>query len=370
LNAGLGDDRVTVGLEEGTDGFFVLNAEGGRNPFGATGAAPLAAGAGAGAPSDDDVIDASTSTLPIILFGGPGNDEITGGSAADLIFGDFGRVHFFDETTGELISVLGFGGRGDTISSAIVSAKLAFTPDTLTTDGTQDPLLRNLGGADILRGGPDQDVLIGGAAGDWIDGNGDEDLIFGDNVHLDRQAELFQDFRNPRFRTLLAPSDPGDPREFASIYGSDGEPQVDDSARLDPAGSPVWGDWEITLLDHSKAHEDAGPNAFGDDYIAGGPDRHDLRPARRRHDPRRRLDRERAGRAGSGSGRLRAYARRADPVPDPDRDVEGPLQPRALGRGRERRGRLHRGQRRQGHDLREPGPGRHRGRQLDAVLAR
>jgi hypothetical protein len=259
LNAGLGDDDVTVSLDAETDGFFVVNAEGGSDPFGASAAAPLAPLSALGGTSDDDVIDASASTLPLILFGGPGDDEITGGSSADLIFGDFGRVHFFDEATGDLVSVLGFGGRGDTISSAIVSAKLAFTPDTLTTGGTQDPLLRNLGGADILRGGPDQDVLIGGADDDRIDGNGEEDLIFGDNVHLDRQGERFQDFRSPRFRTLLAPPDPaGDPREFVSIYDADGEVQVDGALRTDPAASPVWGDWEITLLDHSKALQDAG----------------------------------------------------------------------------------------------------------------
>ena len=65
LNTGLGDDEVTVELEEGTDGFFVLNTQGPHDPVTET---------------DDDDVDASASTLPLIIFGGAGIDDITGGS--------------------------------------------------------------------------------------------------------------------------------------------------------------------------------------------------------------------------------------------------------------------------------------------------
>ncbi len=65
LNTGLGDDEVTVELEEGTDGFFVLNTQGPHDPVTET---------------DDDDVDASASTLPLIIFGGAGIDSFTGGS--------------------------------------------------------------------------------------------------------------------------------------------------------------------------------------------------------------------------------------------------------------------------------------------------
>ena len=60
LNTGLGDDTVTVELEEGVDGFFVLNTQGPHTP---------------GTETDDDDVDASASTLPLIVFGGVGIDD-------------------------------------------------------------------------------------------------------------------------------------------------------------------------------------------------------------------------------------------------------------------------------------------------------
>ena len=46
--------------------------------------------------SDDDIVDASTSTLRMYLFGGDGSDQLTGGTADDIIFGDHGQIDFFD----------------------------------------------------------------------------------------------------------------------------------------------------------------------------------------------------------------------------------------------------------------------------------
>ena len=78
---------------------------------------------------------------------------------------------------------------------------------------------------------------------------------------------------------------------------------------------------------------------YGDDYIAGGGGRrHDLRPARQRHDPGRRLDR-RDGR------RLPAPAARPAPAPAAAATCLARASPEH--RGRHRRRRLHRGRRRQ-----------------------
>src|ERR1041385_7851740 len=77
LNSGLGADQVKVGLKTGTDGFFDLNAQDGN-----------------------DQADASSSTRPLVIFGGKGDDTINGGQGGDLIFGDEGRLIHADPTTG------------------------------------------------------------------------------------------------------------------------------------------------------------------------------------------------------------------------------------------------------------------------------
>ena len=55
---------------------------------------------------------AAESTLPLIIFGGLGNDDIIAGQNEDIVFGDLGRVQYVDGA-GNLIAVYGFGGRGD-----------------------------------------------------------------------------------------------------------------------------------------------------------------------------------------------------------------------------------------------------------------
>ena len=45
---------------------------------------------------DDDTVNAHASTLPLVVFGGQGNDAIHGGTGGDLVFGDRGLVLWFD----------------------------------------------------------------------------------------------------------------------------------------------------------------------------------------------------------------------------------------------------------------------------------
>jgi hypothetical protein len=268
LYTGFGDDTVTVDIDA-DDGFFSLNTQGAGSLLNGSVNAVAAAAAYNNSPSDNDFVDASASTMPQFLFGGLGNDHLIGGEAADVIFGDFGRVLFFAESGPDAvpIDVLGVGGRSDVVSSDSTSvAKLAFTPDTLLPDGTIDLSLRTMGGMDILEGREGEDLIIGGAFDDIIDGGTEDDLIFGDNVYLDRTGAFFQDFTNPRFRTLTGE------RIYGEDAGSnDGEVLIDrNNQYVNPDGSPVWADWEIKLLDHSAADEAGGLNDFGDDYIAGG----------------------------------------------------------------------------------------------------
>jgi len=88
-----------VDLDAGDDdGFFVLNTQGPYNDYLAI--------------TDDDTVIGNNSTLPLVIFGGQGDDTITSGTADDIVFGDRGRVHYFDDE-GELVTILGNGGPGD-----------------------------------------------------------------------------------------------------------------------------------------------------------------------------------------------------------------------------------------------------------------
>ena len=100
-------------------------------------------------------------------------------------------------------------------------------------------------------------------AGDAIDAGDGRDLVFGDNVVLDRTT-TFGNHTSPRFRVLSG----------TKIYSTDlltaGQALVTGTWQLDPAGPPAWSDFRITLLDHDTATQTADDNRFGNDYIAGG----------------------------------------------------------------------------------------------------
>src|SRR5207244_768229 len=95
LSTGLGNDRVTVDLDTGEDDFFVLNTQGPYNDYLAI--------------SDNDTVRGAASTLPLIVFGGQGNDDIETGSGDDIVFGDRGRVHYTDAVS-RLVTLLGNAG--------------------------------------------------------------------------------------------------------------------------------------------------------------------------------------------------------------------------------------------------------------------
>jgi subtilisin-like proprotein convertase family protein len=331
LNTGLGDDTVTVDLDYniGTeadpvidDGFFVLNTQGPYNDFLAI--------------SDNDQVYAADSTLPLVIFGGQGRDIIVGGQANDIIFGDRGRVLYFaeettwdytmslDELTNDAGTVLGHGGPGDktdgvkrddffivTVDETIAAANAndrvdgsSVANETLADEdiilgGGNDGLLGEAGpedlrggedddiligdygqivvddylprrvetdpddsekgGGDIIEGGSGQDVVIGGAFGDVLDGNAGEDLIIGDNALLDRTTRT-GDYTNLRFQTL----------QGTLLYDAQDNALIDGTPRDNPDQWPSWSDFALTLRDHSLVVETEGDTNFGDDYIAGG----------------------------------------------------------------------------------------------------
>jgi Ca2+-binding RTX toxin-like protein len=251
LNTGLGDDHITVDLDVGEDGFFVLNTMGGAGSSNPS--------AYDGELSDNDTVRAAASTLPLIIFGGAGHDDIIAGQGDDLVFGDFGRLEYFDGA--ERVAFLGFGGRGEIVSSRVLDPKRVYSVDL------------TLGGTDILEGQGGNDLLIGGAFGDFIDGDAGKDLIFGDAVELVRRdvnpfAMPASAVTDPRFQALLG-------QQIYSQQGANaGEPLNDGVARplryQDGSPLPDWAEYQILELFHSFAIEASADGSFGDDYIAGG----------------------------------------------------------------------------------------------------
>ncbi len=146
LNTGEGDDTITVSLDAATDGFFVLNTQ-----------------------EHNDIVDASDSTLPLIIFGGDGYlDEITGGEGNDVIFGDRGRVYYTDES-GAIVTEIGNGGPGDK------------TDGIAHTDRFEERADASIGGSDTILGGGGDDLIFGEIGDDLIHGGSGSDTIFGDD---------------------------------------------------------------------------------------------------------------------------------------------------------------------------------------------
>jgi Ca2+-binding RTX toxin-like protein len=93
--------------------------------------------------------------LPCTSFS-QGNDTISGGSASDVIIGDYGRIQWVDESN-TIVAIAGLGGYGDAtddIERSIYSIEVVHPP--AETDNLDS-------GSDILYGNGERDVLIGGS---------------------------------------------------------------------------------------------------------------------------------------------------------------------------------------------------------------
>ena len=198
----------------------------------------------------DDTLNGAASTTPLILFGDDGADEITGGSADDLILGDGGRATYLAPT--------GATGFNITLGGAPV---VDYSADARDADYQSLDVVEGFSDSgddvDLIRGLAGDDVIFGGGAGDSIDGGNNRDLVFGDGASLSR-LDGIDDNLDPRFRSLIG----------AQLYGAglnggaEGEALVDIPTNLDAEGLAGWSDWTIDVR-HSIG-------ADGDDVIAGG----------------------------------------------------------------------------------------------------
>ncbi|HET9220026.1 MAG TPA: hypothetical protein VFR18_23810 [Terriglobia bacterium] len=219
-----------------------------------------------------------------IVIGGAGDDPmLDGGSAVDWVVGDDAIFAFVpvegDDGPTRLLSITDPGTIGDDVLLGGPDADVmigGLGDDTITGEGNHDVLIgddatvlfdddgitviriettnRGAGGSDTIDGGADQDIVIGGTGSDFLDGGLHDDLLFGDNVTLILNKNS-GDAITPRFRLLAGGA--------TTIYDANGNPQIG-SRQNRPGGNPVWKDFTITLDATLIAAQ------FGNDVIAGG----------------------------------------------------------------------------------------------------
>ena len=104
-----------------------------------------------------------------IVLGGMADDTIDAGAGMDILLGDNG---FVDYVLAERDPLSGFG---DTDPLDI---------DLISTRAPND------GGADSIDAGADNDIVLGGTAGDAVSGNAGNDLIFGDHGKIEAKDKF------------------------------------------------------------------------------------------------------------------------------------------------------------------------------------
>jgi hypothetical protein len=146
VHCGEGNDTLTIAIDEAYT-VFVANGQGG-----------------------DDILDASSSSVPVILFGDGGRDFLIGGTNNDLIFGDFGRVLWRSPSSNifkanNIAAQAGGGGYGD-----FTDGVLRFVTDAFS-------LAFDEGDSDVIVLGEGDDCAIGGFSDDNISGDLGNDIL-------------------------------------------------------------------------------------------------------------------------------------------------------------------------------------------------
>ncbi|MDV6028998.1 MAG: hypothetical protein F9B45_02590 [Phycisphaera sp. RhM] len=217
LRGGSGNDdlRGGPGLDwidgEGDDDIIDAGAGVGQHLFGGDGNDTIT-GSSDGATTDPDFFD--TNFFGDVIDAGPGNDTVYGLGGADLIRGGVGDDHIESGTGSDHVIA---GGGNDWVFVGFDLGEVVYAgegddtvigsdsgDDELFGEGGQDDLFGQ-GGNDTLRGGLGADVLDGGAGTDRIEGEDgddelrggggpDDQLLGGDGNDLIRGSDDARDF--------------------------------------------------------------------------------------------------------------------------------------------------------------------------------
>jgi Ca2+-binding RTX toxin-like protein len=200
----------------------------------------------------NDTIDFhSLSGIATEVHAGAGNDIITGGSGANLIYGDTGN----DEITGGAAIDRLFGGAGDDCIDGLASDDIIFGEDgndilsggagaDRISGGKGDDAIDGGDNDDVLLAGDGNDVVAGGRGGDIIDAGSGADLIFGDGALQIEDCVLAGGLSNP---TVTVLGDGNGPDDIAGGGGSD-------HIQGDGGNDDIWGDSSFSFT-HTSARD-------------------------------------------------------------------------------------------------------------------
>jgi Ca2+-binding RTX toxin-like protein len=229
--------------------------------------------------SDKDTVYGSTSSVPLIIFGGQDDDMIYGGTGNDIIFGDRGRVVYFDETDGASAVI-----DGNTLTPAALAALETSAKQVLghgdwgdKTDGVIRPanLLvavdPTVGGNDKIEAGPAQDVVFGGQGTDRVSAGRGHDVVLGDNGSLSSPLGVARRIETIARTIGGADTIVGGPDDDILVGGAGGD-IVDGDAIFDPMAS-----LPEAVTTYSTTNMDL---IFGDNVLLTRPDVGDFRNPR------------------------------------------------------------------------------------------
>ena len=203
--------------------------------------------------NDTITVDAAIQAMSEI-FGGSGNDTITGGSGSDVINGGRGHDSILGGEGND--SIVGLPGNDTLLGGDGDDTLDGGSGHDSIEGGSDDDSLLGARGLDTLNGGDGDDVLLGGSSNDQLFGGDGNDRLFGDSGHDTLIGGAGGD---------LLRGGPGND----SLSGGDGSDALEGDAGNDQLSGDDGDDFLRSGIGHDTLTGGAGSDVFGP-TVSGG----------------------------------------------------------------------------------------------------